>query len=54
MVDPRGEVDLRRLERVVSREMNVEEEHSARIWRIVWTHDGSLPVILILLINWTG
>lgn len=34
MVDAGGEVDLRGLERVVGREVDGEEEDTARVWRI--------------------
>ena len=51
MVDSGGEVALGRLEWVVSGEMNVQEEHSAREWRIIGPHNGCLPVILIFLVD---
>lgn len=51
MVDSGGEVALRWLEGVVSREVDVEEEHSTSVGRVIRSHDGSLPVVLILLIN---
>ena len=34
MVDTGGEIDLRRLERVVGREMDRKEENAARVWRV--------------------
>lgn len=34
VVDASGEVDLWRLERVVGREVNVQEENAARVWRV--------------------
>ena len=54
MVDPRGEVDLGWLEWVISREMDVQEEDTAGVWGVIWSHNGCLPVILILLVNWTS
>ena len=54
MVNSRGEVDLGWLEWVVSWEMNVQEEDSSGVRRIIWSHDGCLPVILVLLVDWTG
>ena len=54
MVDPGCEVDLCGLEWVIGREMDIQEIDTSRIWRIFWTHNGSLPVILILLVNWTS
>ena len=53
MVDPRGEVDLWWLEWVIRWEMDVQEEDTASIWGIVWSHDSGLPVILVLLVDWT-
>jgi hypothetical protein len=54
VVDSRGEVDLGWLERVVSWEMDVQEVDSSSIWRVIWSHDGGLPMVLILLVNWSG
>ena len=54
MVDSRCEVDLCWLEGIVSGEVDVEEEDSTRVWRIIWSHDGCLPMIRILLINWSS
>ena len=54
VVNSCGEVDLSWLERVVSWEMNVQEEDSSRVRRIIWSHDGCLPVVLVLLVDWTG
>jgi hypothetical protein len=44
MINASGEVDLWWLERIVSREVNVQKEDTASIRRVVWTHDRSLPV----------
>ena len=54
VVDSRREVELCRLERIVSGEMNVQEEHTSCIRRVVRSHNGSLPVVLVLLVNWTS
>ena len=54
MVDSCGEVNLGWLEWVVSWEMNVQEEDTSGIRRIIWSHDGGLPVILVLFVNWSG
>ena len=44
MVDARGERHLRRLERVVCREVDGQEEDPALVWRLRRAHDGGLPV----------
>jgi len=44
VVDARGEVDLWRLERVIRREIDCEEEHASLVRRVTGSHDGSLPV----------
>jgi len=54
MVDSCGEVDLGWLERIVSREMDVQEINTSGVWGVLWSHNGGLPVILILLVNWSG
>ena len=54
VVDSCGEVDLGWLEWVVSWEMDVQEVDTSGIWRVIWSHDGSLPVILVLLVDWSG
>ena len=54
MVDSRGEVDLRWLERIVCREMDVQEVDTSSVWRVFWSHDGGLPVVLVLLVDWSG
>lgn len=54
MVDSRGEVDLRWLERIVCREMDVQEVDTSGVWRVFWSHDGGLPVVLVLLVDWSG
>ena len=54
MIDPGGEVDLWWLEWVVSWEVDVQEEDTTSIWWVIRSHDGSLPVVLILLIDWSS
>ena len=54
MVDTGGEGDLGRLEWVVGWEMNIQEVNSTSIWRVIWSHDGSLPMELIFLIEWSS
>jgi len=46
VVDTGGEVDLRRLERVVGGEVDRKEEDAAGVWRVARSHDGRLPVEL--------
>lgn len=48
VVDAGSEVDLGRLERVVGREVNGQEEDTAGVWRIARSHNCSLPVEQIL------
>jgi hypothetical protein len=54
MVNSRRKVDLRRLEGIIRGEMDVQEEDTTSIGRVIGTHDSSLPMILILLINGTS
>ena len=54
MIDPGGEVDLGWLEWVVGWEVDVQEVDSSSIWRVIRSHDSGLPVVLILLVNWSG
>ena len=54
MIDTSCEVQLCRLEWVVSWEVDVQEEHTADVWRVIRAHNGSLPMVLIFLINWSG
>ena len=44
MVNSSREANFWRLEGIVRRKMNVEEEDAAAVGRVVWTHDGGLPV----------
>ena len=54
MVDFRSEGDLGRLEGVVGREVDVEEEHAASVGRVLWAHDRCLPVELVRLVGRAG
>ena len=45
-----GKVDLGSLEGVVRGEMDRQEENTARVWGVAWTHDGGLPVELVSLV----
>jgi len=54
MIDPGGEIDLWWLEWVVGWEVNVQEEDTSSIRWVIRSHDGSLPMVLILLVNWTS
>ena len=54
VVDSCHKVHLWWFEWVVSREVNVKEEYSSCVWRIIWPHDGCLPTELILLIERAG
>ena len=50
MVDSSGEGDLGRLEWIVGRELDVQEEHSMLVRTIFRAHDGSLPVEIVVLV----
>ena len=54
VVDPRREVQLWRLERVVTGENNVEEVDATGVRAVFRTHDSCLPLELILLIDGTS
>ena len=54
MVDLRGESDLGRLEGVVGREVDVQEEDALVVGRVLGAHDGSLPVELVCLVGGAG
>ena len=54
MVNFGREGNLRRLEGIVRREVDVEEEYAAGIWRIIRSHNGGLPVELVSLIRGTS
>lgn len=51
MINFRGERDLGRLEWVVGREVDVQEEDALVIGRVLRTHDRGLPVELISLVG---
>jgi len=44
MINARSESDFRRLERIISREMNSEKEHAALIRTVRGTHNRRLPM----------
>ena len=54
MVDSCGEVDLGWLEWVIGGEMDVQKINTSSVRGVIWSHDGSLPVVWILLIDWSG
>ena len=54
VVNFRRERHLGRLEWIVGREGNIEEKDAAGVGRVFGTHDGSLPVELILLVGGTS
>ena len=51
MVNLRGERDLGRLEWIIGREMDVQEEDALVIGCVLWAHNGGLPVELIRLVG---
>lgn len=46
VVDPGGKADFGRLERIIGRELNVEEENAAGVGGVGRAHNGRLPVEL--------
>ena len=54
VVDPCREIDLGRLEWIIGWEADVQEKYSTRKGRVIWAHDGGLPMVLVLVVNWTG
>ena len=54
MVDSSGKRAFGWLERVVSWESNINEEHSACVWGVVRSHDCRLPCELVFFIEWTS
>ena len=54
MIDSRGEIDLWWLKWVVSWEVDIQEEDTTGVRRVIGSHDGSLPMVLIFLINWSS
>lgn len=54
MVNFRSERQLRGLEWVVGREMDVQEEDSTGVSRIFRAHNRGLPVELIVLVGWAS
>ena len=53
VVNPRCEVHFGRLEWIVCREVDVQEEDTSCVRRILWSHNGCLPRENIFRINWT-
>lgn len=51
VVDPGNEVNLGWFEGVVGGEVDVQEEHTTAVWGVIGSHDCSLPVELVLLID---
>lgn len=47
----RRECNLGRLERVIGREMDIQEEHSLVVRRVLWAHDSCLPMELIIRVG---
>ena len=54
VINFRRECNLWRLEGVVRREVDVEEEHTLVVWGILGTHDRRLPVELVRFVRWAG
>jgi len=50
VIDSGDEVDLGGLERIVGGEMNVQEEDTSGIRTVIRSHDGGLPMELVLLV----
>ena len=54
MVYACSKVELGRLERVVGREPDVEEEHAAGEGGVLWALYGRVPVVRVLIVNRAG
>ena len=54
MVDFRGESNLGRLEWVIGREVDVEEEYALVVGGVLGSHDSGLPMELVLLVGGAG
>ena len=54
VINFRRERNLGRLEGVVGREMNVQEEHALMVWGVFGAHDRSLPVELVRFVGGAG
>ena len=54
MINFRRERNLGRLEGVVGREMNVQEEHALMVRGVLGAHDRSLPVELVRFVSGAG
>jgi hypothetical protein len=53
VVDASSEMNLWRLERIVRRKVDIEEENATSIGRVVGSHDRCLPVEHVIT-NWTS
>ena len=51
VVDASTKGHFRRLERVVLRKMNIEEEYAARVWRAIGSHYARNPVVQIIALG---
>jgi len=51
VVDFRSESNLGRLEWVIGREVDIEEENALVVWGVLGAHDSCLPVELVLLVG---
>ena len=54
MVDFRSESNLGRLEWVIGREVDVEEEDTLVVGGVLGSHDRGLPMELVLLVGGSG
>ena len=52
VINTSGEVNLGWLEWVIGREVNIQEENTSSVWRVIWSHDSGLPVEHIIP-NWS-
>jgi hypothetical protein len=54
VVNSSCEVNLGRLERIISGEVDVQKVDTSRVRRVVWSHDSCLPMEQILLVERAG
>ena len=54
VINFRRERNLRRLEGVVGREVDVQEEHALMVRGVLGAHDRRLPVELVSFVCWAG
>jgi len=52
VINTSGEVNLGWLEGIIGGEVNIQEEHTSSIWRVIWSHDSRLPVEHVIP-NWS-